>query len=82
MSEKIILEEKALAKQVARDAKGIGVPAGATKTMSDRIAKEVVGWAEKRSTITEADLYRRLAKESKKYSPDLAYVYENHDKII
>lgn len=82
MSEKIILEQEALAKQVACDAKGVGVPAGVTKVMSDQIAKKVVDWAKKRSTITEADLYRRLAKESKKYSSDLAYVYENHDKII
>lgn len=82
MSEKIILEQKTLAKQVACDAKGVGVPAGATKAMADQIAERVVSWAKKRNTITEADLYRRLAKESKKYSPDLAYVYENHDKII
>lgn len=82
MSEKITLEQKALAKQVACDAKGVGVPAGVTKAMADQIAEKVVNWAKKRNTITEADLYRRLAKETKKYSPDLAYVYENHDKII
>ena len=50
--------------------------------MADQVAEKVIGWARKRNTITEADLYRQLAKESKKYNSDLAYVYENHDKII
>jgi hypothetical protein len=82
MSEKIMLEREALAKQIACDAKGVGIPTGAAKTMADQVAEKVIGWARKRNTITEADLYRQLAKESKKYNSDLAYVYENHDKII
>lgn len=82
MSEKIVLESAALEKQIVCDAKGVGIPAGSAKAMASQIAKKVLGWAEKRGTMTEADLYRQLAKEAKKYSVDLAYVYENHDKII
>lgn len=82
MSEKIALESVALEKQIICDAKGVGIPAGSAKMMAGQIAKKVLDWAEKRGTMTEADLYRQLAKESKKYSVDLAYVYENHDKII
>lgn len=82
MSEKMILERADLAKQIVRDAKGVGIPAGSAKMMADQIAEKVIGWAKKRSTITEADLDRQLAKVAKKYSDDLAYVYENRDKII
>ena len=35
-----------------------------------------------RSIITEKDLNRVILKELKKYHADLAYVYENRDKII
>jgi len=82
MSKKIVLEQAILAEQIFRDAKGAGIPVGVAETMASQISKKVADWARKRSTITEADLYRQLAKESKKYSTDLAYVYENHDKII
>lgn len=82
MSEKMNLERMELAKQIVCDAKGAGIPSGAAKAMADKIAGKVIGWVEKRGTITETDLYRQLAKEAKKYSADLAYVYENRDKII
>lgn len=82
MSEKIVLEQTTLAKQITCDAKGVGMPTGAAKTMAEQIAEKVINWAKKRGTITEADLYRQLAKASKKYSADLSYVYENRDKII
>ena len=82
MSEKITLEREAFAKQIICDAKGVGIPTGAARPMSEQIADKVLNWAKKRDAITEADLYRQLAKEAKKYNADLAYVYENHDKII
>lgn len=82
MSGKVVLERATLTKQITCDAKGVGVPTGAAKVMADRIAEKVLDWANVRGTMTEADLYRQLAKEAKKYSGDLAYVYENRDKII
>lgn len=82
MSERIVLEQTTLAKQIICDAKGVGIPVGTAEILASQISEKVVSWARKRSTITETDLYRQLAKESKKYSADLVYVYENHDKII
>lgn len=35
-----------------------------------------------RKIVTKSDFARILVKELKKYHPDLAYVYENYDKII
>jgi hypothetical protein len=32
--------------------------------------------------VTESDLRRQIVKELKKLNADLAYAYQNHDKII
>ena len=63
-------------------AKALGIPSGSAEVF----IKKSISAAEKslkaRKIITENDKIRAISKELKKYNRDLAYVYENYDKII
>lgn len=62
--------------------KALGIPSGS----ADVFIKKSITAAEKslknRKIITKQDQIRAITKELKKYHKDLAYIYENYDKII
>lgn len=74
--------KKELTKTLLFHAKGLGIPEGA----AEDFVKKSIAAAEKslkqKSIITDLDLYHAVRKELKKYNSDLAYVYENYDKIV
>lgn len=63
-------------------AKGLGIPAGAAEIFIERSLSAALKSLGRKTLITEKDLRHALVKELKKYNTDLAYVYENYDKII
>lgn len=63
-------------------AKGLGIPSGAAEAFIDRALADATKRLSTKKLITEDDLTRALVRELKKYHADLAYVYENRDKII
>ena len=63
-------------------AKSLGIPSGAAETFIEKSLKSAVNNLKSRKIITDEDLKRSVSKELKKYHQDLAYVYENYDKII
>ena len=75
-------DEKEITKNLKIDARGVGIPEGAAETFIERTMKDAKKSLKNRSIITEQDLNRAIIKELKKYHADLAYVYENRDKII
>ena len=64
------------------DARAVGIPEGAAEVFVERTIRDAKKTLKGRSIITEKDLHRAILKELKKYHADLAYVYENRDKII
>ncbi|MCR5832693.1 MAG: hypothetical protein K6G36_01975 [Candidatus Saccharibacteria bacterium] len=74
--------EKALKKDLLINAKALGIPSGAARTFADKIVKNVSKTLKNKKIITESDLNRAVLKELNVYNADLAYVYENRDKII
>lgn len=64
------------------DAKIIGIPDGAAETIADKVTEKIRIWVIARPAITNDDLNRKIAVEAKRYSADLAYVYQNRGKII
>lgn len=64
------------------DARALNIPSGAAEIFIDQTIKDVVKTLKKKTIITDADLTRAIVKELKKYHADLAYVYQNRDKII
>lgn len=63
-------------------AKALGIPSGSANIF----IKKSIATAEKslknRKIITDQDTVRAITRELKKYHKDLAYIYENYDKII
>ena len=76
------LDEKTLIKNLKIDAKAVGIPSGAAEIFIEKSLQAAQKSLRNRKIITDKDLERTIAKELKKYSTDLAYVYENRDKII
>lgn len=74
--------EKSLRTLLKQDTKALGITSGAANIFIDEALKSAHATIHKRKIITEADLTRIIAKELKKYHQDLAYVYQNRDKII
>ena len=74
--------EQELKKELKVDALGVGIPTGAAEIFIDQTLKNVEKSIGRKEIITKSDLTRLIVKELKKYDKDLAYVYENRDKII
>ena len=75
-------DENEIKKDLKIDAHAVGIPEGAAEVFIERTMKDAKKALKNRSIITEKDLNRVILKELKKYHADLAYVYENRDKII
>ncbi len=76
------IDTKSIQKTLKIDARGLGIPSGAADAFIERTIKDACKSLQHKSLITEKDLTRALVKELRKYNPDLAYVYQNRDKII
>lgn len=73
---------KDLTKTLFFYSKGLRIPEGAAEDFINKSIKSAEKSLAKKSIITEKDLFLAIKKELKKYNADLAYVYENYDKII
>ena len=75
-------DQPKLRRELLLDARAIGIPSGAAEDFVDRSITAAMSTLSNKSLITDQDLKRAITKELKKYHPDLAYVYQNRDKII
>ena len=81
MSNQIFSPEE-LVSTLQADSKAIGLPAGSVEPIIERVLHAVTTWLADRNIITKSDLERVVGSELDKYSPDLALVYRNRDKVI
>lgn len=77
-----LLDLKKLKTELKIHAHALGIPTGAADDFIKRAIQDVTKALKPKKIITDQDLKRLVTKELKKYHKDLAYVYENHDKII
>ena len=75
-------DEKSIIKELKIDAHALGIPTGAAETFINKTLEQTKKALKSKNTITKKDLERTITKELKKYHKDLAYVYENRDRII
>lgn len=68
--------------ELLKHARALGIPEGAAESFVDHALIKVQKSLKSKSTITNRDLTRLIAKEIKNYNADLAYVYQNYDTII
>jgi len=73
---------KQLTRTLLLHAKGLGLPIGAAEVFIEKSLLTAKKTLSSHSVITENDVTRAVAKELRKYNSDLAYVYQNRDKII
>ena len=64
------------------DARALNLPEASVEPIIARVLHAVLEWLENREIVTKSDLERVVSSELDKYSPDLALVYRNRDKII
>ena len=75
-------DEKTLTRTLKIDARAIGIPSGAAESFINHTLKDAKKAIKAKPNFTEKELTRIIVTELKKYNKDLAYVYENRDKII
>lgn len=63
-------------------ARALGLTPGASEIFIKKSLSAAQKSLGKQKIILRADLVRAISKELKKYNADLAYVFENYDKII
>ena len=76
------LDSSVIRERLLVDARAIGIPSGAAKTFANSVLANLQKSLANKTIITDRDLNRLIVKELKKYNPNLAYVYQNRDKII
>ena len=74
--------KKQLTKELKIHARAVGLPEGSAESFIEATIKSAQKSLKSKTVITNSDLVRIVTKELKKYNQDLAYVYQNHDKII
>lgn len=79
---KVVFDEKALKTQLMQEAKAVGLSKMTAEAVTENIILSTKKWVADKPVITEDDLNRAIARAAKRYSRDLAYVYENRGKII
>ena len=75
-----------LIKEIHRELKihahALGIPEGAAESFIKTALDSTQQILSHKKVITDTDLSRTIVKELKKFNADLAYVYQNRDKII
>lgn len=74
--------EKVIIKTIKTDARALGLPPGSTDIFVQKTLESIKKSLKSKKLITEDDLNRLITRELKKYHTDLAYVYQNRDKIV
>ena len=74
--------EREIISDLKINAKALGIPSGAADVFIDKVMKGAKKTLKNKKVITKQDLERAVLKELRIYNNDLAYVYENRDKII
>jgi hypothetical protein len=67
---------------ILRHAKSLRLPEGWGEQVAERVAKAADKWIDDKDMVTEDDLRNFISKELDDVSPDIAFAYRNHDKII
>ncbi|MBR3253294.1 hypothetical protein IKF85_01070 [Candidatus Saccharibacteria bacterium] len=75
-------DAKKIEKELRIDAKAVSIPSGAAEVFIEKTLESVKKQLKNKTIITNKDLERIITKELKKYNADLAYIYQNRDKII
>ena len=71
-----------LTRELKTESKILGLPEQSAEQISGKVIKYVLTWLENRDIITKSYLESVVTCELDKYSKDLAFLYQNRNKII
>ena len=61
---------------------GLSLPKGWLEQVAEMTACAVDKWVAKKNIVTEEDIRNQVANRLRPLNADIAYAYENYDKII
>jgi hypothetical protein len=61
---------------------GLGLAKGWLEQIAELAANAVDVWVSTKSAVTEEDIRNQVVNQLKPLNADIAYAYENYDKII
>lgn len=84
MAKKITYEYSSdgIRQSILRHAKSLRLPEGWGEQVADRVTRATDEWIDDKDLVTEEDLRIFICKQLEQISPDIAFAYHNHDKII
>lgn len=84
MAKKITYEYSSdgIRQSILRHAKSLRLSEGWGEQVADRVTKATDEWISDKDIVTEEDLRVFICKQLEQISPDIAFAYHNHDKII
>ena len=72
----------ALKQEIIKNARSLGLAENWAATIAEQTVKTVDAWVASRSIVTENDIRRVAYKKLKELNADVAYIYQNHGKIL
>lgn len=83
---KVKFSAKRLTREIMQEGKVLQLHPGAVEIVAGRVAHVLSEWAEGRvakgKELTQYELDQKVARELKKYNPDLAYLYQHRGRMI
>ena len=79
---KVRFSRKVLISEIMFEARVLNRHLGSAGIIAEKVADEVEKWASEREIVTEDDITKVASKKLQKYDKDLAYIFENRDKIV
>lgn len=77
-----VFSKKSVKEDILREAKAVGMRAGAAEIVAEKVATVVAKWVEKRGEVTDKDIERKIVENLAKYNKELAEFYKIRGKII
>ncbi len=75
-------ERKKLHKSIVAVCLSVRTPRGQAETTAHSVCDEVVAWLQNKDEVTSQDIRIITAKRLKRFQPEAAYLYEQHNIII
>jgi len=77
-----IYSSAALKKQIMAEAKSLNIAEHWAEIIANKTVQHVDAWVKNRSIVTETDIDRIACSKLQELNPDLAYIHQNHGKIL
>jgi transcriptional regulator NrdR family protein len=75
-------DRKKLHRSIVAVCLSVRTPRGQAETTAHSVCDEIIAWLENKDEVTSHDIRIITAKRLKRFQPEAAYLYEQHNIII